>query len=163
MFFKSEVKGFNTGRPDPHLCQGRGYTTFTSPPRPWCISHWALPPCHTVSLPFLIFFLETLWPGLALFCIQIVTGGEGRQSRELLPLKGQGWFYSWGCRSGLLPEGASSVYVHNLISAARATASLTHLWPLKYSHEEHDSPPKETWFQTQESLSLLSGRSGSKW
>lgn len=56
-------------------------------PKALCISHWASPPCHALSSPFLIFLLETSRLGLALFCMQSVTEDEGRLVRELLPVK----------------------------------------------------------------------------
>lgn len=83
MFFKSEAKGFSTGRPGPYLCQGEKYETHFYP-RPSHISHWASPLCHTLTLPFLIFLLETSWLDHALFCIQNVIRDEGRQDRKLL-------------------------------------------------------------------------------
>jgi hypothetical protein len=67
MFFKAEAKGFSRGRPGPHLCPGRD--------RPSCISHWTLPHCHGLSLPFLVFLLKTSQPSSAL-CVTPEAGKE---------------------------------------------------------------------------------------
>lgn len=63
-----------------------------------------LPPCHMVSLPFLI-FLETLW--LALLSLHPECDWGWRQAKQRAPVSEKpGSFSLRGCVSGLLPSGS---------------------------------------------------------
>lgn len=52
MFFKSEAKGFSTGRPGPYLCQGRDSKTLTFPAGPGAFPTGSHPlSCFKPSFP----------------------------------------------------------------------------------------------------------------